>query len=253
MKTRAELPHLYYPAATMQRRQINAHAFPSGGGGGLPVTAGLIFHLDASEASSVTLNGSNVSAIADLSSVGVSVTQVTSARQPAYVTAGLNGLNVMRFTAASAHFLDVASITIPASHTVFVVINRGTAGINSIALGRVAGGRYSTWWYNDNVAYQQSNANFTTHGTANTSTGAFVMTTRRNGTSQIRVRRNGTTVADVTTGGGVTSAASGTWDCLGRDGGTYSTGDIGEVIAYDASLSDGDVDSVEAYLTAKWI
>jgi hypothetical protein len=32
MKTRAELPHLYYPAATMQRRQINAHAFPGGGG-----------------------------------------------------------------------------------------------------------------------------------------------------------------------------------------------------------------------------
>lgn len=232
---------------------ISASRVRGGGGGFVPSDiAGLILHLDASNAASVTLNGSAVSAIADLSAVGVSVTQATSARQPEYVSAAINGLNAMRFTAASTHFLDVAAVTIPASHTFFIVLTRPTSGVHSIGLGDLGSTRYTAWWFTDNVIYQQSNGTYTTHGSASTSTGTFVLTVRRTGTSQIRVRRNGTTVADVTTGAGVTSAASGNWAYLGRTGSAYTNGDIGEAITYDSALSDGDVDAVEAYLTAKW-
>lgn len=224
-----------------------------GGGGFVPSDiAGRILHLDPSDAGSVTLNVSAVSAIDDLSAVGVSVTQATSARQPAYISAAINGLNAMRFTAASSHFLDVASTTIPASHTVFIVMTRATSGIHSVGLGNASGQLYPVWWFADNVIYQGSNTSFTTHGSASTATGTFILTTRRNGTSQIRVRRNGSTVADVTTGAGVTSAASGSWVYLGRTASAYTGGDIGELIVYDTALSDGDVNAVEAYLDAKW-
>lgn len=221
----------------------------------LPVTANRIFHIDASQPSTVTLNGSNVSAVTDLSPSAVSVTQTTAARQPAYVRDVRNGRNVFRFTSASQHFFDIGSITIPASHTVFTVWSRDAHNFANIGLGN-SPDRYPHIWWTDQGIYQTSNANVTSHATASnaSATGWFYFTTRRNGTTQIRVRRNGLTTADVTTGSGVTSASSGSWIYVGRIGSSPSYGqqDIGEIIVYDTNLSDADVNLVEGYLAAKW-
>jgi hypothetical protein len=219
----------------------------------LPVTANLAFWIDASQSSTVTLNGNNVLQIQDLSSNQRLVNQVTGARQPEYILAAKNGLNVMRFTAANQHFLILASVAIPASHTVFTVFNRTAAATVSAGITAGAGNRYPFLWQTNNIVVQRSNGGSTTHGSANTDTGWFYSSTRRNGTSSIIVRRNGSLLADVTTGAGVTDPASVNWTTIGQPASTtYIDGDIGEIIAYDTNLSDSDIDSVEAYLAEKW-
>lgn len=215
----------------------------------LPITSNLILHIDASFASSVTLNGTSVSAITDLSPSPKTVNQSTAANQPAYITDAKNGLNVMRFTGSLSHFLNVTSITIPDNHTVFHVINRRSQGF-SVGLGSTSANKYPYFWFTDNNIYQDS-ANQTNHGG---STGAvdgwFYLTTRRNSTTSVRVRRNGTTVGTVTSGIG---AVSGSWTAISRILSGYSTlTDIGEIIVYDTNLSDSDIDLVEGYLSKKW-
>jgi hypothetical protein len=236
--------------AQLDRRQRSRWPIP------LPVTGNLILHIDASQPSTVTLNGSNVSAITDLSPSGHTVNQTTSARQPAYVRDVRNGRNVIRFTSASQHYLDVTSITIPASHTVFTVWSRDDRTFANISLGN-APERYPHIWWTDQSIYQQSNGSATTQttGTRNNgnATGWFYFTTRRDGTTSIRARQNGVNY-DVTSGTGVTSAASGSWIYIGRisSSPSYAQCDIGEIIAYDTALSDADISLVESYISAKW-
>lgn len=221
----------------------------------LPVTANLIFHIDASQPSTVTLNGSNVSAVTDLSPNAYSVTQTTAARQPAYVRNVRNGRNVIRFTSASQHFFDISSITIPASHTVFTVWSRDGHNFANIGLGN-SPDLYPHIWWTDANTYQRSNGSATTHTLVPNSnaTGWFYHTTRRNGTTNIRVRRNAVNTADVTSGTGVTNAASGSWIYISRisSAPSYGQQDIGEIIVYDTNLSDADIDLVEGYIAAKW-
>jgi hypothetical protein len=215
----------------------------------------LIFWIDASQANTVTLADTNrISAIRDLSPNAFSVIQTNAVNRPTYVTNARNGRNAMGFTGASDNFLNVTSNAIPNSHTVFSVFSRGTSGVNSVPLG--GNNVYAFLWFTDNIVYQRSRTDaFTAHGTANTNTGWFYVTTRRTGTTQMRVRRNGTTISDVTTGSGITSPASGNWSAIGKDTGINNyrtTGDIAEIIVYSTALSDDDVLRVEAYLATKW-
>jgi hypothetical protein len=67
---------------------------------------------DAADAASVTLDSGRVSQLADKSGKGRHAANTTSgSTQPSYVTAGRNGLNVVRFAAASVQRLTVASST----------------------------------------------------------------------------------------------------------------------------------------------
>jgi hypothetical protein len=213
----------------------------------------LIFWIDASQANTVNVDGGRVAAITDLSTNAYQVQQLTTANRPEYLTAARNGLNAMGFTAASNHFLNVTSNTIPNSHTVFSVFNRPTSGIRTVPLGGTQ--RYPFLWFSDNVVYQFSNPSPTSHGSS-TNTGWFYVTTRRTETTQIRIRRNGATISTLTTGAGVTNVASGVWHTIGKNFGsapTYeTTGDIAEIIAYSAALSDDEVLLVEDYLAEKW-
>jgi hypothetical protein len=215
----------------------------------------LIFWIDASQEGTVNVDGGRVAAITDLSTNAYTVQQLTTANRPAYLIAERNGLNVMRYTAASNHFLRVTTNAIPASHTVFFVFQRPASGTRSIGLGASvsSGGaaRYPFWWDVDNVIYQNNNGSLTTHGSS-TNTGWFYATTRRTGTTQVRIRRNGTTISTLTTGGGVTSPSSGNWALIGSAEGSATGGDIAEIIAYSTALSDDEILQVEDYLARKW-
>ena len=69
--------------------------------------------LDAADASTVTTVSGNVSQWDDKSGNGRHATQSTSARRPAYTSAGQNGLNVITFTAANTHWLALPNSTNP--------------------------------------------------------------------------------------------------------------------------------------------
>ena len=225
------------------------------------VGAGLQLWLDASDANTLfdaTSGGSLVAADGgvarweDKSGNARHATQATSGNRPTRKTAIQGGKDVLRFDGSSDNF-SLSSITIPASHTVFFVFTRATSGIHSIGLANETEGqsRYVAWWFTDNIIYQKSNDDFSTQGTANTTTGAFLLTTSRNATTSIAVRRNASQVASVTSGSAVTNAASGTWDRVGSNA-SFHNGDLCEIIVYNSALSNTDRDLVESYLMSKW-
>jgi hypothetical protein len=226
-----------------------------------PVTSipGLQAWFDASDASTLfdaTSGGSLVAADGvvarweDKSGNGRHATQATSGSRPIRKSNQTNGLDAILFDGTN-DFLSLGSITIPASHSVFQVYQR-LGGVQSFGIAGIPT-RYASLWFSDGVLYQISNADFTTHGTSSDSTGYFLVSTIRNATTSIELRRNGSTVSLVTTGAGVTNAASGTWTLIGdRTAGNFHTGNLCEIIVYDTALSDANRSAVESYLMTKW-
>jgi hypothetical protein len=227
--------------------------------------AGLQLWLDASDATTLfdaTSGGSLVAADGgvarweDKSGNGRHATQGTSGNRPLRKTTIQNSRDVLRFD-GSNDFFSLSAVTTTSSYTSFFVFRRTSAGINSVSLGpATANGNYAAWWFSDNFVYESSNStsDFTTHGSASTSTGAFALVTTRTGTNSIATRRNGSTLATVTSGPGVTNPASGSWTAVGRGDNLPTThnGDMCEVILYDSALSDANRALVENYLLAKW-
>ena len=225
----------------------------------LPETiSGLQLWLDASDAKTLfdqTSGGSLVAADGavarweDKSGNARHATQATSGSRPIRKSNQTNGLDAILFDGTN-DFLSLGSITIPASHSVFQVYQR-LGGVQSF--GIAGDGRYASLWFTDGVLYQISNADFTTHGTSSDSTGYFLVSTIRNATASIEMRRNGSTVSSVTTGAGVTNAASGGWAFIGnRGGGFVHSGNLCEIIVYDTALADASRAAAESYLMTKW-
>jgi hypothetical protein len=227
--------------------------------------SGLQLWLDGADASTLydaTTGGSLVAADGavarweDKSGNGRHATQDTSGNRPSRKAAIQNGLDVLRFD-GSNDFFSLSAATTTSSYTSFFVFRRTSAGIHSVSLGPATeSGNYAAWWFSDNFVYESSRSviDFTTHGSANTSTGAFALVTTRTGTTSIATRRNGSTLATVTSGAGVTNPASGSWTAVGRGDNAPTThnGDMCEVILYDSALSDANRALVENYLLAKW-
>jgi hypothetical protein len=228
--------------------------------------AGLQLWLDAADASTLyddTAGGSLVAEDGlvarweDKSGNAQHATQSNSDNRPQRKTNQRNGLDALLFDGTNDR-LALSSITIPNSHSVFTVYRRASAGIQSFGIAStnsVALPPFPSTWAADNILYQISNADFTTHGTANASTGYFVVSTIRNGTTSIDLRRNAANVATITTGAGVTNAASGSWNAIAtRDPGHLNrhSGNLCEIIVYNSALSDTDRNGVESYLMSKW-
>lgn len=214
---------------------------------------------DAADTSTVTQDTGRVAIWADKSGNGRNATNSTSgSTQPTYDTLAVNGKNAVGYLAANNAFLSLNAINIPASYTAISVITRPSSAVRSLTLARNTSTtndfRYSMIWAADNFLYQWSVAgiNFTQHGSASTATGTFVITTRRVGTTSVLVRRNGADVSTVTTGAGVTTAASGFWDCMGFFPPNPMTGRICEVILYSRDLNNAEIELLEQYLAPKW-
>jgi hypothetical protein len=92
---------------------------------------------DASNASNITLNGSNVSQMIDLSGNGYNATQSTSANQPLY-SGSINGLNTITFNPSGTNEkLDLPSINIPANRQTsayFVFQQTGRLALFAVAM-----------------------------------------------------------------------------------------------------------------------
>jgi len=210
---------------------------------------------DATTGGSLVAADGGVARWEDKSGNARHATQGTAANRPTRKTAQQNGLDALLFDGSNDAF-SLNPITIPASHSVFQVYQRLT-GVQSfgIASNEIGDIRYASLWFTDGILYQISNNpnNFTTHGGSNAATGYFVVSTIRNGTASIDVRRNGSSVASVTTGAAVTNAASGSWNAIGdRSSGFFHSGNMCEIIIYNSVLSDANRALVENYLLAKW-
>lgn len=208
--------------------------------------AGCQFWFDASQITGLS-DGDSVTTWSDLSGNVRHATQSGAATmKPTYKANIIGGKPVLRFDGGD--FLALTSYTIPASLSIFAVIRRASAGTNFLSFANLSGTRYAPWWYSDNVIYSAYWANFNTHGTANTSTGNFIIAGIKSGTTSNVVRRNGAQVGTTQT----PQASVGAFDTIGRLNTIYNVTDIAELIFYDSALSAADYGAVEAYLSAKY-
>ena len=213
--------------------------------------------LDAADADTITLNSGNVSQWDDKSGNARHYTQGTSAQQPAYLTAEVNGLNVLDFNGSSHNLERITTdkgLPVSTEMTVFEVFRRASVGILSNLLGgaNASGTPYSLQWWTDNVRYsglRNLNAGFGTHGTADTATGHFISSLKRDATN-VTLWSNGTQVG--TPQAAQSASASPNLLYVGRRATNYHNGQILEIIAVASALSDADRQKIEGYLAWKW-
>jgi hypothetical protein len=228
---------------------------------------------DASDASTVTLNGSSVSQLNDKSGLARNASQGTAANQPTTTT--INGKTAMLFDGSNDHLLlgaGLFSFAHTDSFSIVAVAKRTSdSGIGCILGKQESSGNargyaltvFSTASTPSNVlGLQLRNASAAqawrnsawTFGqdpvivsSVYSGTGTVAgMTLKQNGSE-----RTYSTQSDTLAGNTIANAVNA---CIGsRQTGNLSfNGSIGEIIVYAKALSSGEVSRLERYLAAKW-
>lgn len=209
--------------------------------------------LDAADTSTVTTVSGAVSQWNDKSGNARHATQSTAGNRPAYTNAGLNSKNVLTFTAASSHFLNIPTISLTDNNTfVASVYQRTSAGVKSIDIGDAGTpGDYANYWFDDNILYsllRGTGSQFGTHGSASTATGGFINVVARNNTGT-QAWRNGSALGTRQQSGATENRQ---FTVVGRVSSVYHTGYIAEIIVGRFDISDTDRQKIEGYLAHKW-
>jgi hypothetical protein len=232
--------------------------------------AGCALWLDAADASTITLSGSNVTQWNDKSINGWNVSQATSAKQPTLVSNSLNGLPGLNFIHASSQHLDTAnqsSLNSLTGLTLFYVLkptwNIGDPVQNPAFFGiRAPGGGvtiFNYYFINDYSGTAMFNGAPITSHTGSSVTSAI----GKNVVSlYCSTNNNGTDIAYLNgnlTGDTVTSASFGSGTNLpiiigGDNYDPYENwqGLIYEVVFFTRVLTTTQRHQVESYLAQKW-
>lgn len=206
-----------------------------------PLSAGLAYRLDASDSSSLTLDGSNVTAWTDTAGAGVAFTQTLSHLEPVYITNAINGLAAVRFNGWMTNRM-VAAKTVNAQ-TVFIV-NNMTGYQNLAGIWGRAG--------NDTGIRAGSATSWQLGGDGNDFTYGGQMFINGEETSSFTASAPHLLTA-------VSGAQRAGWStAIGDYWGSAANrrsyiGDIGEILVYDSALSTADRQMTEVYLEHKWL
>ena len=214
-------------------------------GGWTPTSvAGLQYWYDFSNSSSLTLSGSNIQTVNDLS--GNSRTGTGSASNPTLVTGAQNGLSVASFVFSNSQKFTLASPYTPADFTCLAVM-KPTTNRPSVALSSTANtNAYGIVYYTDNTVYSRGQSGMW-QASAGSYAGAFHLFSVKNSSSgQFYVDQSTIT----TSSGG--SGATGSIDNIGVYAGLYSNCQIGEILFYSSALGATDFNAASSYLKAKW-
>lgn len=124
--------------------------------------AGLEMYLNAKVASSITLNGSNVSEWRDLSGKNRHATQGTGANQPAYSATSWSGRPSVNFTRTSSHFLEFTPFALTTQSAFFVIEPTANVAVNtgSVLLHCTTGtaGQNNRWAFVNIAGYKNYSA-----------------------------------------------------------------------------------------------
>ena len=222
-----------------------------------PVTANLLYDLDASNAANYTVgSGGNVTQWNDISGNGNNFIVASGATGPTVLAAGsgINGLGALHFNGTQQLVLPNAT----SPETVFIIdrVTNYNGNLDGIwgQTGTDPNTQYdfgireygSGFWQ-----YASGNGN----DYVNPSTGSMYI----NGV-QVASTANGAYTLDAAQLLEASNASPGSWEETGLGeygtiyaGGRYFTGDIGEVMAYNSVLSASDMQLVQSYLMSKWL
>lgn len=218
---------------------------------------GLVLWLDAADAGSLNLDGSNnVIDWTDKSGSGRVATQPTDFNRPSLQTLQLNGLNAIRGNGSSM-WLEVASFPSLANGYTIYMVTRSGGAVNSAMMSINAGVANSAMIIgNDSAAgsYISQFGNAVAQPTP-TSGVDFARVAKYDGShtaGNFRIRLS-TQAADTT---GIMSQITATPPSgalqVFRAGTTYSGVNLYEAFIYDRQTTAGEDVTIKAYITAKW-
>lgn len=218
--------------------------------------------LDASDSSTITLSGSNVSQWRDKTGNGRHMTGRSTFGTATVSTAFQNGLNVLNCSGQTIYeapagsavypldcYIVVAIKTLPSRNDVFsITAPTGTDNFNSLTFGE----HTSLRWHNGSTNFNRTPA--TVSPTNETSTGFLLMNwSLANGNYVIR--RNGTQLSQ-TALYTFTLTANSVFQIGFRQFGSPPdvslNAYIAEIIVYDSQLDAGNRQRIEGYLSSKW-
>lgn len=238
---------------TMRRRGIQqgvfsaaaAAAFTPGG------ISGCIGWWDASDAATITASSGSVSQWNDKSGTGHHLTQGTGANQPTTGTRTQNGLNVIDFD-GTGDFMLASYSPVAQPVTLWIVHKFDSLAATQWIFGCTSSAGNTGWLYFQpgDVMLTLFGA-FAGDGAGSTSTRAIA--SRINGASSI-MRINGVN-GSAYNAGAASWAESDTRTYFGAVFGGASNffdGYVCEAALYSASVSAGDLTSLDTYSTAKW-
>jgi hypothetical protein len=209
--------------------------------------------VDASDESTVTLNGTTVSELRDKSGNNRHLAQATAANQPEY-TQTLNARKVISST-DGARFLGVAFSYTATQQTWFAVAQKTNSGNSNF---RIATQRFSFSDFNVSGGYVPLYGAGTFFGSAISGSSGAVTANDLLSPTVVISRHTGAAVTNRANGVNSASAShtlNRSFDAIRILSHTINGGFIGligEVIFYSRHLSDKEVSSVENYLAAKW-
>jgi len=227
-----------------------------------PVTDGLKFRVDASDASSLVTNATgNVSQWNDLSGAGNHVAQTDNAKKPLFNPAGLDGKPSLSFNSANVLFRS-GGILCYSNHTAFLVA-KATAFTENDMLGSGGTGagdilvmHYKTSGNNVFRGHYWGASGLATKDSAiNTAISVpLVFAQRMNGTA-LELYRNGALDAVQPFSSFSANKKAIVLGCRYTAGNTGKcfAGELSEVLIYERALSDAERVQVEEYLTEKWL
>ncbi len=202
--------------------------------------------------------GTGVSAWADQSGTGNHVVQATGANQPAFVASGLNGKPVVRFTAASSHYLKKANTNLfgAGNYTAVIVWKWSAAATRQTVLGctdNLSGGVHlgttDPTGLNRNAGYV--GAGDVTDGAATNAAEVWSVVNAGGTSTTMRVDRASQSTSGSFTmvnPGGTAAIRLGTYN----DASLFLTGDVAEVLAWSRALNAAELLSVETYCQKFW-
>jgi len=223
-----------------------------------PPLTNLFAWYDSSDASTITLSGSNITQWNDRSGNAKHATQSTASFQPTIVSSGLNGKNTILFDGTNDMFNIANTTTLANNFAIFAVVKSNF--LNSITGSSIIGsddGGFS--WY-----IQKNNYRLNVDKTAQASMladGNILATSENNlwrqtslvwsGTSSGSLRWNKSGAGSFNRGGFAPTAPIKTIGAyMPGDTGYLAKGEFAEILIYNSSSVD--VATVEAYFTAKW-
>jgi hypothetical protein len=232
----------------MRSHFLRAASSKGGGGGWTPADITTELWLDAADASTITLNGSDVSVWGDKSVNNNNFTQTTASSQPIYDTASLNGLATVRNDAGGV------SVDVPSGGSevycgsVFVLTKHSTGTGMCFLLGDSASKtrRYDFHGWGDTRLFDA------TFGAAIAGDAVF----RENGSVvSVASATKPTSWAILSIprfqSGGLYRFSSAGYDSFDPVGRTW-LGSYAEVIALPAEATTDQRDKIEGYLAHKW-
>jgi len=261
-------------------RTRGTEAAGGGGGSGDPLDiSGCTLWLDADDASSITLNGTDVEEWRNKSTDYAGIfdyrQDASTIRQPAYVLSALNSKSVVRFDriwdymSASGNASKRSPAGTDQTFTAFLVARENAAATGGYGIlqwglnSSMANTSDSSWIFLNNYGASSrymavrdlNNYIISTDITGKMLATARIFTltqTSTNTTYHVTGTLNATAAATI--GAAYPATSTNTFSFLGTQyaASTHFYGDIAEIIVYNRDLSTSERGTIESYLSTKW-